>query len=296
MAITNQLGIRNSNTIIPLTSSTKRTKEIALTFSSAPTGWATVRAVGIFYADSNGVWRLKFNIEGTLDSANTGALVVAGVTFYTTGNIRQVCSVNAAGGAPTANYSYTDYSNNGIFWNVTNNVTTIILYGDVELASEPTWASLGTTAAAAMEGVVAVDVYIAPASATSAGLLNYYQEDDTTLAAATFNWDGTRKTNAFVGRVTRVGRVVTLSWGTALGTALAQTTATSSVNLPTWAKPSADVSVQIMVYSSSAQAYPGYMFINPSTGAISIYYTIAQANWPAAATTGVLSGMITYNI
>jgi hypothetical protein len=54
----------------------------------------------------------------------------------------------------------------------TATVTYVAITGSVLLNAEPTWASLGTTAAAALEGVLPVDVYIAPATATSAGLVD----------------------------------------------------------------------------------------------------------------------------
>jgi hypothetical protein len=62
--------------------------------------------------------------------------------------------------------------------------TKIAATGTVLLESEPTWASLGTTAAAALEGVLPVDVYIPSATDTAAGLLSYYKEGTWTPAFA----------------------------------------------------------------------------------------------------------------
>lgn len=176
--MSNIIGVRNNSTIVPYQSATKRTKEMDFTAAGLITGsgvnasaWVTARATAIAYRDSNSKWRLVFNIAG--GPTSTGLRTVYTLTFASTA---AVVFKNTAGfyqpvaaALPATNGGVTAYTgvNNG---NVTiaHASTDQSLYsiaGDVELESEPTWA------AANMEGVTAVDVYIPPASATESGIV-----------------------------------------------------------------------------------------------------------------------------
>jgi len=171
MTSTNTLGIRNGNQIIPYGATTKQTKEVALTVTSAQAGWSTIRVVGIAYADSAGVWRLRFNISAAYISLGAGSVsivcTISGAVFKAGQN--QAVVASAVGNTP----QYRAYCNDGASTiNVNmidgNATTGVNISGDVELNAEPTT----YTTAANMEGAVNASVYIPPASAGVVGLVN----------------------------------------------------------------------------------------------------------------------------
>jgi hypothetical protein len=174
---TNQIGIRNSNVIVPYTATTKRTKVISITNVAhlvvTGTNITANTILGAYvqaYADSNGLWRLRFNVHCPVTS--TGVRTNATLTFSSTYAVTfksgpyQACTafLGGSGAAVTARTT----SNTAAIYiaHASAAETEYQLSGDVELESEPTWA------AANMEGVLPVDVYIPPASAGIAGLVN----------------------------------------------------------------------------------------------------------------------------
>jgi len=173
---TNQLGIRNSNIIVPYTAATKRTKWISVTdaghivLSGANISNSAInRAAVMAYADSLGNWHLRFNIRLTCTSA--GVRTSATVTFAST---YAVVFKNTAGFFQDVGVSCTTLIS--ILASTDPNAATISishassseasykLSGDVELNAEPTWA------AANMEGALPVDVYIPHVSSGVAGI------------------------------------------------------------------------------------------------------------------------------
>jgi hypothetical protein len=167
--MSNIIGLRSGNVIVPYTSVTKRTKQVSLTITSNVGGndWTTAAAVGLAYADSSGSWRLVFNIDGTFASTLTSAkILINGVVFSATGSTSQPVSVLVGGTSPFTGSGQTTQNSTEILGFGAATATAWRFSGDVALASEPTWA------AANMEGVIAADVYIAPASAGTAGLVN----------------------------------------------------------------------------------------------------------------------------
>ena len=169
---TGYIGSPTGNTIVPVSNFTKQTKEIALTVTSAQAGWATTRAVGIFYADSLGNWRLRFNIKGTFTSAVLTTIVasIGGVAFKS--GFTQ--SISGWWGAGFFQDAYASGATGTIALDMPNSsgggVTVSYVYfsGDVELDSEPTT----YTIAANMEGNVNVAAYFPPASGATAGLVD----------------------------------------------------------------------------------------------------------------------------
>jgi hypothetical protein len=175
---TNQIGIRNSNVIVPYTASTKRSKwldvgsYISIPLATTPSG-RTISSVVFariqFSSDSSGNWVMSGHIRFTLsDTVTEVSTRIAGVTLYSVSNYNQNVEVFDVG---ATGFAWADQ--NAIrcnFNTATSNVT--MCFNDIRLASEPTWASLGTTASAVIEGVLPVDVYIPPASAGIAGLVN----------------------------------------------------------------------------------------------------------------------------
>jgi hypothetical protein len=217
----NIIGIRNNNVILPYNATTKRTKEVALTVTSAQAGWSTTRAVGIFYADSNGVWRMRFNITGsfTSDTVTTVNLTLTGITFrnepnqavsaYWGSNVSVVPRASAVGGN---NYISAESSS--------TTAAGIGVSGDVELASEPTT----YTTSANMEGVIAADVWVNPASVGTSGIVNN-SSSNTAGTPIKGKTDGVAVSVGYVGEVlgwTNLGTSSTLTAGggaTQIGTA-----------------------------------------------------------------------------
>jgi hypothetical protein len=176
---TANIGIRSGNVIVPYVSTTKRTKEMDFTASGLITGagtntnsWGTFRAVAVAYADSTGKWRLNFNISGLC--ASTGVHTGYVITFSSTAVV--VFKNTSAFFQPVTPYlainnnvgvAYVNPNTADIYINhASYGESYYAVSGDVELESEPTWA------AANMEGVIAADVYIAPASGATPGIVD----------------------------------------------------------------------------------------------------------------------------
>ena len=119
---------------------TRQTKELILTVTSTQPGWVTTRAVGIFYADGNNVWRMRCNIIGTFTSATVTNvnLTVANITFKTV-----TSSAQTMAGGPTTNtaaaavYANSNTSTIGIYC-ASSTQAAVSVTGDVELDLEPT--------------------------------------------------------------------------------------------------------------------------------------------------------------
>lgn len=172
--MSNIIGIRNNNTIVPYIAATKRTKQLDIkadvtyNVGGETTGWTFTAVYAIFYADSLGNWRMRFNLRLLRDTGSV-AVTSATITFTNITNFQITQGIIGSLGAVTAVLSVASGSTKNLTLNLAS-TTVNILYasGDVMLSSEPTI----YTTAANMEGVTAVDVYIPPASATSAGLVS----------------------------------------------------------------------------------------------------------------------------
>jgi hypothetical protein len=118
----------------------RQTKQLALTATSAQAGWSVARALGRFYCDSNGVWKINFTIAGTFNSAAITSINVSitGVTFKNVAN--NYTSITATLGTTTAARAFI-LPNTGTMSADGFSVTTtlIIFSGDAELVdAEPT--------------------------------------------------------------------------------------------------------------------------------------------------------------
>ena len=241
---TANIGIRSGNVIVPFTAATKQTKWFSI--YSAITSYGTISSGSVwarFQADSSGRWSIELNgyLNYAADTNFTSqVLSIAGVTFasapagqcvgggfFSSANVVQYGYFQAEG--DTSNISFLVGS---------TAIRFIRIHGFAILKQEPTWASLGTTAAAALEGVIAADVYIPSASASVPGLvdtqaqsfagvktfnsgiklptsggnqatLNFYEEylDTTTIPTCT----GATVTSPFL-QVIRIGKVVICNW------------------------------------------------------------------------------------
>ncbi len=113
-----------------------QTPQTALTVTG--TNWTTVRAVGVAYSDNNGVWRLKFNLAGSVTGAPSATtLTITGVVFKNVANYFQ--TVTAFGDAAAFGYVIPNTATVAC-QNVSGTTTAWRLSGDVELDSKPSWA------------------------------------------------------------------------------------------------------------------------------------------------------------
>ena len=134
------------------------------------------------------------------------------------------------------------------------------------------------------------------ASSTASGAINYYQQDDTTLASVT--WGFSTPTSAFAVKITRIGRLVTLNFPTKSdGTSAGSVTNVSlSINLPTFARPSAQLQFPIFGVSASSGVNTPIDLIINSTGAVQIYFSNGGTIWPNAAGSGIVGTCVTYSV
>jgi len=166
---TSQIGIRNSNIIVPYTAATKRSKQVDITFTGS--NLATIlMAKAIFYADSAGAWRMRFNIAYTPTATAVSETIT--LTNISTAGLAasQVFSATNSTAAQSVLYSVVSAASPAVM-SVAFSATTSSnreFSGDIALGAEPT----AYTTAANMEGALPVDVYIPPASAGIAGLVN----------------------------------------------------------------------------------------------------------------------------
>ncbi len=138
------------------------------------------------------------------------------------------------------------------------------------------------------------------AASGSSGLINNYQEDDTTLAAVTWQGNlGGSASAATAVKITRVGRLVTVE----IPTNIAVTTASSSVSinsntaLPTWARPVATKSCAINSYNNGAYVNTTLGVADIGTdGVIKVYRDISRATAYANAVAGHAAFIISYSI
>jgi hypothetical protein len=263
----------------------------------------------VAYADSNNVWRLAFNLVGTFDSASKTTLDVAitGVVFKNTAGSYQSCSAFFLGsGVGTTSYVTPNAATITSAMASAATVTGIAVSGDVELNAEPAWA------AANMEGVIAADVYIVPASGATPGivdgnaatwngpktfsdapifnsgiyldnvggvqtLLNYFE-------FGTFNLNGDFASDVTV-RYTRIDRIVIMtSEGVPGHSTPINTASTAASCVPAQLRPIGDPvtniyligdgSVARMVQVSTAGVVTtNYYDVNPATGLFRLFST-----------------------
>ena len=121
----------------------KQYTEAAGDFAVTGTGWTTVSATAIPYKTSNDVWRLKFNVAGTVSSASrtTFTVSMSGVTFKTLTNGHQAVSASLNVSGTGAHGIAEEGTDNLVLYHPTQTTTGYRYSGDVELDSIPTWAT-----------------------------------------------------------------------------------------------------------------------------------------------------------
>jgi len=171
--MSNIIGYRKGNTIIPYQAATKRTKFLDLSskisLNLGATSISNIVANGYAYADSDGQWWLACTGSVDVDSASQNyiELLFDGVSFPSGTNAAQnidggdsyqatkVCYIALAVAGGNIMRFFFDGLVLGLGWNM-----------NIKLASKPDWAD------ANMDGVVSADIWISPASAGIAGLVD----------------------------------------------------------------------------------------------------------------------------
>ena len=115
---------------------------VQTTLTVTGTNWTTTRAVGIAYADINGVWRLKFNIIGAISSVSQSSQIIsiANTVFK---NVSGAIQIVTAGGVPAVSMllAYAAPNTGNIeMYHVGDTMTAYVISGDVELNAKPSWA------------------------------------------------------------------------------------------------------------------------------------------------------------
>jgi hypothetical protein len=104
---------------------------------STPAGWVLTRARYIPYQMQNGTWRLRFNIDAAVTAGlTTDTISLSGVTFAA-----YFQALTVRGSAVTWAVGYASSSSSNIVLHFGSGTDEIMLSGDVELASKPTWAA-----------------------------------------------------------------------------------------------------------------------------------------------------------
>jgi hypothetical protein len=114
---------------------------IAPTVTCPQAGFTVLRAVFVPYQMADGVWRLKFNLQGDFTSATVQTITVSvnGILMSTS----YTQSISAIyGGNSTGLKSYALINSNQLQTTTTASLTAngVCLSGDVELSAKPTWA------------------------------------------------------------------------------------------------------------------------------------------------------------
>jgi hypothetical protein len=150
----------------------------------------------------------------------------------------------------------------------TATVTYVAITGSVLLNAEPTWASLGTTAAAALEGVVAADVYIAPVvPGTSAGIVP--------AAGLPGNTTGNAIAAGYVGQVVS-GTLTIISQGSPTADTYYDSAGTLTLEKGVWNIFLNTRAGGVNPGSISANTYPG-VYVALRTGSTTIVETMASS-------------------
>ena len=104
-------------------------------------GFTVLRAVFVPYQMADGIWRLKFNLQGDFTSASVQTITVSVNGILMSASYTQ--SISAIyGGNSTGLKSYALINSNQLQTTTTASITAngVCLSGDVELSAKPTWA------------------------------------------------------------------------------------------------------------------------------------------------------------
>jgi hypothetical protein len=115
-------------------------------FNVTGTDWTTSSAVAIPYQTSDGAWRMKFNIAGTLSSTTASFTgTISGIATPANGqSMSSVLRESGVADRTVTRDSLTQSSNTFVVASA-GNFDIITIASDIELASKPTWADEDST-------------------------------------------------------------------------------------------------------------------------------------------------------
>jgi hypothetical protein len=206
------------------------------------------------------------------------AINIAGVVFDATADQSVEGQVDSAAARAAGQYAFAVGNAGTIYVQFQasttgeNNVAVLYSLNSTILNAEPTWASLGTTAAAALEGVIAADVYIAPATATSAGLLS--RESTGTHVS---NWQGAFAEDNLVHKYTVLGNMVYFTLPAHYESATSADILQLTTALPIAIRPTETVSGVYRAIENNAGSI-GHFRVSAS-GVVTFYPTVTGANF-----------------
>jgi len=151
-----------------------RTKEVALTFQNTPPGWSpSPQSVAIAYSDSEGNWRLRFNIVANITAATNVTVGIVGVTWKFVA--QPVTTAPSSSTTTTSNIVV--LNTNDLRIQHSSNNSSALASGDVALLSKPTWAdaNLESYPVISLQSNIANAIGIPEATATQKGLLTLDQ-------------------------------------------------------------------------------------------------------------------------
>jgi hypothetical protein len=111
---------------------------LAPTVTGTISATTTSRGAFVPYQMQDGAWRMKFNIKGTAAAVAFNNFTIAGILSAAVDQV--VIMYQADSGITYTTQASLPASGNLVSWRVNAVTSSIILYGDVELASKPTWA------------------------------------------------------------------------------------------------------------------------------------------------------------
>lgn len=187
---------------------------------------------------------------------------------------------------------WVELSWNGSFWAFSSLASTTV---GVATATTPGIVSTGAQSFAGLktfiDGVKCDDD-------ANQSTLNYYREDNTSMASVTFRGDlGGSNSGTVDIRITRIGRVVTIEIPsfTAVVPTNNSIALVCNTNLPTWARPASSRSISCGVYNTSWQSTTGYCFVG-SLGRIEFYRDMPSNAWTNSTSCGWYHTQITYTV
>lgn len=117
--------------------------QTAITVTCPQAGFSVVRAIAVAYVDTNGAWRMRFNINADYTSATvtTLTLSISGTTFKNAGAV-QACTTFYKGNISIIPRGFANSATSTISIDSASATLTtgLFLSGDVELDSKPSWA------------------------------------------------------------------------------------------------------------------------------------------------------------
>jgi hypothetical protein len=102
-----------------------------------PAGWNLRRAIAIPYQTLDGAWRMQFNLSASITSSTAAKFSITGITTKNDSNYFQVLATLGTG---VGGYAYMDPNNSKITWASETPYSNLVVNGDIELDSKPTWA------------------------------------------------------------------------------------------------------------------------------------------------------------